>query len=242
MLNKLEHDNLNSKIIISHYPRDFNDKENENSNKTQVSLMCESHWINDIISFKGAEIHETNNKLSKHYFIAAGMIFTRGQFLYDVPFDPDLPYLFTGEEILLSARAYTNGYDIFNPNENIIYHYYTRAKENKIWNDIKEYNDKEALTKVKYLLNLIKENQVSDIIKQSALKYGLGNKRSLKQFYKDTGIDLNKKTSSFNFCKSKSYHNSNKNNKYKNLIIFVIFIISVLILFVVIKVKLKLLK
>jgi hypothetical protein len=249
MLKNLQNNTLNSKIIISHYPRDFEDKQNYENNKTQVPLMCESHWINDIISFKGAEIHETNNVLTKHYFIAAGMLFTNGQFLVDVPFDPDLPYLFTGEEILLSARAYTNGYDIYNPSENIIYHYYIRKKENKIWNDVKEYNDKGALSKVKYLLK-IKEDGLTDDMKKSALLYGLGNKRTLEQFYKETGININKKTSSFNFCKKNNnfnFQNENENeneneNKNKNKKIIYFIIICLIIIFIFIIVKSKLLK
>jgi [Skp1-protein]-hydroxyproline N-acetylglucosaminyltransferase len=41
--------------------------------------------------------------------MAAGFFFVSGQFLIDVPFDPYLPWIFMGEEILLSSRAYTSG-------------------------------------------------------------------------------------------------------------------------------------
>ena len=40
-------------------------------------------------------------------FIAAGFFFARAEFLRDVPFDPLLPWCFMGEEIALSARAWT---------------------------------------------------------------------------------------------------------------------------------------
>ena len=37
-------------------------------------------------------------------YIAAGFFFTGGSFLHDVPFDPFVPWIFMGEEIMLSAR------------------------------------------------------------------------------------------------------------------------------------------
>jgi Glycosyltransferase (GlcNAc) len=42
-------------------------------------------------------------------FAAAGFLFYAGHILREVPFDPHLPYLFDGEEILYSARLWTHG-------------------------------------------------------------------------------------------------------------------------------------
>jgi GT2 family glycosyltransferase len=45
-------------------------------------------------------------------YIAGGFFFVRSEFLIDVPFDPYLPWIFMGEEIALSLRAWTHGWDI----------------------------------------------------------------------------------------------------------------------------------
>jgi [Skp1-protein]-hydroxyproline N-acetylglucosaminyltransferase len=45
-------------------------------------------------------------------FVAAGFFFAPARFLLDVPFDPYLPWCFMGEEIMLSMRAWTHGWDI----------------------------------------------------------------------------------------------------------------------------------
>ncbi len=42
-------------------------------------------------------------------YAAAGFMFFSGAALKNVPFDPLLPYLFDGEEILYSARLWTHG-------------------------------------------------------------------------------------------------------------------------------------
>merc|ERR1711862_971294 len=44
--------------------------------------------------------------------------------LVDVPFDTYLPWCFMGEEIALSLRAWTHGWDIYAPRENLIAHQY----------------------------------------------------------------------------------------------------------------------
>lgn len=56
------------------------------------------------------------------HFIAAGMIFTHGRFCVEVPYDPNL--YFSGEEISLAVRAFSHGYDLRYPNENLIWHLY----------------------------------------------------------------------------------------------------------------------
>lgn len=55
-------------------------------------------------------------------FAGAGFLFTRGCFAVDVRYDPDI--YFEGEEITLAVRAYTHGYDLYYPNENVAWHWY----------------------------------------------------------------------------------------------------------------------
>jgi hypothetical protein len=52
-------------------------------------------------------------------FLAAGFLFTPGRFVREVPYDPEL--YFTGEESAMTVPAFTNGYDLFHPAENIIW-------------------------------------------------------------------------------------------------------------------------
>jgi hypothetical protein len=50
-----------------------------------------------------------------------------------VGYDPDL--YFTGEEIVLAVRAFTHGYDLFEPSRLIVWHEYTRQYRRKHWDD-----------------------------------------------------------------------------------------------------------
>ena len=67
-----------------------------------------------------------------HYTVAAGFFFAPAGFLKEVPFDPFLPWIFMGEEISMSARMWTSGYDIFSPTINVLNHYYVRRHYPKV--------------------------------------------------------------------------------------------------------------
>jgi hypothetical protein len=73
------------------------------------------------------------NRPLRARFISAHFLFTIGDFVKEVPYDPEL--YFIGEEISLTIRAYTHGYDLFHPPEPILWHEYTRSYRTKHWTD-----------------------------------------------------------------------------------------------------------
>jgi hypothetical protein len=50
-----------------------------------------------------------------------------------VPYDPN--YYFHGEEISMTVRAFTHGYDLFQPHRVVLWHEYTRRYRTKHWDD-----------------------------------------------------------------------------------------------------------
>lgn len=66
-------------------------------------------------------------------FLAAGFLFAPGSFVEEVPYDPEL--YFFGEEISMTLRAFTAGYDLFHPIETVVWHDYVRAYAIRHWED-----------------------------------------------------------------------------------------------------------
>jgi hypothetical protein len=66
-------------------------------------------------------------------FLAAGFLFAPGEFVQDVPYDPEL--YFFGEEISMTLRAFTAGYDLFHPVEQIVWHDYVRSYAIRHWDN-----------------------------------------------------------------------------------------------------------
>merc|ERR1719271_1827388 len=69
-------------------------------------------------------------------WIAAGYFMARGELLQEVPFDPLNPWIFMGEELSLTARAWTSGYDVYAPNATLISHWYERRHLPKFWESV----------------------------------------------------------------------------------------------------------
>ena len=116
-------------------------------------------------------------------FYSAHMCFTLGEFSKEVQHNPD--YYFHGEEISIAVRAFTHGYDLFHPNEPVIWHEYTRKGRTKHWDDDKiwaERNSKCHLINRK-LFGMDGENQDGH-----DGPYGFGSVRTLKDYEKYAGI------------------------------------------------------
>jgi len=55
-------------------------------------------------------------------YLNAGFMFGDGQFYHDCAYDPEI--YFEGEELLNTVKAFTHGYDIFNPGIHLAWHLY----------------------------------------------------------------------------------------------------------------------
>ncbi len=190
---------LSNKPVISHYPKEITDS--DSYLQYSVPRICKS-FFNErgMLSFLGAEEIDTNGEYYNTPYVAGGMMFCESSFLKELPYDPDLPYIFVGEEILLSVRFYTNGWDVFTPSENIVFHEYTRADKPKIWTD-QTYSDQEAFDKILVYLELHSDKNKKLIYTNNNPIYGLGKERSLQDFYDFIKADTKNKQIGSNFCK-----------------------------------------
>lgn len=118
-------------------------------------------------------------------FYAAGFSFTLGRFCKDVPHDPNIYFL--GEEINIAVRAYTHGYDLFHPHINVLWHYYTRPKSAKHWDDHRSIDVRHNRAVLR--LNRLMDNRL-DAVTSALGIYGRGSERTLRQYEQYAGILL----------------------------------------------------
>ena len=199
MVHLVESQTTSKKVVLSHYPAEYKDYKEEPPKDESVTHITQCFFNEDgLVSFKGAQFKKPGPLPRRNAFIAAGFIFARGALLKEVPFDPHLPFLFTGEELLLSTRCFTHGWDVYTPNTNITYHAYTRKGEPKFWDDHR-LDTAEVNLKVKILTGLADEKDKEANIKNKNIResiplYGQGTERTLDQFYELVGIDRKTKT------------------------------------------------
>lgn len=126
--------------------------------------------------------------VSGHYY------FTLASHITDFPYDPDM--YFAGDEITLSVRSFTAGYDLYHPHVNVVWHHYGRLDRNKHWGDHndqakksgiidKTWAERDEYSKKRIRQMLGMENNNIDLG-----KYGLGNVRSLAEYERYAGFDF----------------------------------------------------
>lgn len=125
-------------------------------------------------------------------FISAGFIFTLGSFCQECPYDPNL--YFEGEEITLSLRAYTLGYDFYHPHVNVIWHDYATYERSKHWSD----HTLDKVEKPWHVFDVASKQRVRQLlrIEDSGIdlgKYGLGHVRSYEEYEAYAGVDFKTK-------------------------------------------------
>ena len=120
-------------------------------------------------------------------FYSAHYCFTLGEFSKEVQHDPE--FYFHGEEISITVRAYTHGYDLFHPHKVLIWHEYTRKGRVKQWDDDKEWFKKNEACHVKnrQLLGIDGE-----VFGGDSSKY-FGNVRTIKDYEKYAGVLFSKR-------------------------------------------------
>ena len=115
----------------------------------------------------------TGDLVSLHFLFADG-VFNR-----EIPFDPDCYFL--GDEVAISLRAFTSGFDVFHPHELIGWHCYQRDYRPTHWEDHREWQDQEQLS-----LRTLKILFSGRYLKT----YGLGRQRKLRDFEARLGLRL----------------------------------------------------
>ncbi len=132
---------------------------------------------------------ETENHI-EGFHLAGGFIFTSGRFVEEVPYDPY--YYFHGEEQNISIRSYTKGWNIIHPKFIPIYYLYKRPNieyNSHHWN-----KDWESKRDFKWVdLNNNSRKRLVDLVSGKNMgAYGLGNKRTIEDFSKNSGIFYSK--------------------------------------------------
>jgi hypothetical protein len=121
-------------------------------------------------------------------FYSAHFAFTTGDFVKEVPHDPN--YYFHGEEISIAVRAYTWGYDLFHPHKVVVWHEYTRKGRKKQWDDDRAWVTKNVESHKRNRKLFEMDGEVRDI---DFGVYDFGSVRTLEDYERYAGISFKKR-------------------------------------------------
>ncbi|KPA74898.1 putative mitochondrial hypothetical protein [Leptomonas pyrrhocoris] len=133
-------------------------------------------------------------------WVAGGFLLTNSTIFRDVPFDPHLPYVFDGEEVLYSARLWTHGYNIYSPPRGLCFHIYGRPKAPKVWDVTALWYavQDRVRPRIQFFLQshlkgrpglIVPADTTNAYAVVDASRYGMGRQRTVAQWYDYAGVD-----------------------------------------------------
>ena len=196
------------KPVISAYPpphtADLRGKDGKGHIGSRIcsGFFSETSIESQIVRLDGSRSYERKIGIPRFApFMGAGYFIAHSSFLSDVPYDPFMPWIFMGEEISLSARLWTAGYDIFSPSLDVSSHIYGRRHKPKFWEVFNQHYKGEAnhngiaflvMQRIKNVLGY-PESAEGMVFPRTILDfvdlYGMGKERPLADFWKMVGLD-----------------------------------------------------
>ncbi|EGG22082.1 GlcNAc transferase [Cavenderia fasciculata] len=190
------------KGILTHYPLPYDHDSSglPKDDQTHVPNLCKGIFNAEGLMTFNSYILAATEVPKECPFLAAGFFFGTAEFLSTVPYDPHLPNMFEGEEILHTVRLWVNGYRFFAPTMNFCYHFYIRKDQPKFWEDVSEYRVgvRQSVDRAKYILGLDHPHDLSDPKYYDINDYDIKNKSIIQQYWKTYDLDPIAKTHDFN--------------------------------------------
>lgn len=129
-------------------------------------------------------------------------------FSRSVPYDPYLPLVFQGEEILQTIRSFTHGYDFYAPVRNVAFHLYAMGENTEARNKIHKFDENEiffpGVKKASYLrligISGTTNPPPAPYFNREENLYGLGRVRTKEQFFATFGINPDSNTINKGLC------------------------------------------
>lgn len=182
------------KPILTAYAGMYDPKENKLLNEEPYHMVPNKFTPGGTILFYPQAIPNWKEleKPIPARFVSGHFFFTIGQHCKEYKYDPNI--YFAGDEISLSIRSYTLGYDLFHPHRTLIWHEYTREGRTKHWSDFNnETKDAGLVEKAWWDMDNESKRRLRHMLQEEDNdidlgEYGLGSYRSHYSYQNYAGI------------------------------------------------------
>ncbi|GAM26164.1 hypothetical protein SAMD00019534_093390 [Acytostelium subglobosum LB1] len=186
------------KAVLTGYPMGYT-LPNNIPPYTYPTLLVANNFGADNMLRLGAKL-ANKPKLSEpvpSLFWIAGFSFSLATMIQEVPYDPHLEHLFFGEEMLMSTRLWTSGYDLYCPTHAIIFHLWKRDHRPTFREvgstELAIKQKQQSIKRLKVILRMV-DNNDGDLELAIEDKYNIGQQRTLEQYQEYCGVDFRQQT------------------------------------------------
>ena len=192
------------RCVLTHHPIDMKGMEGRKLTEEEDRELFEvaAPWLNrvefseDNFMMTSCEGNiERGSAWEQSRSVGAGFMLCAGRAIMDVPFDPELRYIFNGEEWLACARFWTSGWICLAPDRCVVGHDYTDVM--RVWDDHPvrwnsgDEESRKGRVKGEERLRCLLEGDRSSSEWEDAHRTGRGHgsARSLKEYWKTIEVD-----------------------------------------------------
>ena len=182
------------KPILTSYAGMYDPTTNKKLNQEPFRMVGKKFTPSGTILFYPEYIHnwkELTEPLPAR-FVSGHYFFTVGKHCEEYKYDPNL--YFAGDEISLSIRSWTLGYDIFHPHKTLVWHEYTREGRVKHWDDFVNKNQEKIEAKW-HEMDKVSKKRLRKMLREEdndadVTGYDLGTVRTHEEYEQWAGIDF----------------------------------------------------
>lgn len=182
------------KPIVGSYAGMYRPSDNKLLNIDPYRMVPDKFTESGTILFRPHSIPNWENlkKPVRARFVSGHFFFTIGQHCKEYKYDPNI--YFAGDEISLSIRSFTLGYDLFHPHKTVIWHEYTREGRTKHWSDHDQKLKEEKKTDLTWWeRDLLSKRRLRHMLQEENNNidlgiYGLGSVRTHREYELYAGI------------------------------------------------------
>lgn len=184
------------KPIVGSYAGMYRPSDNKLLNLDPYKMVPDKFTESGTILFlpHGIPNWQSLTKPIRARFVSGHYFFTIGQHCVEYKYDPNI--YFAGDEISLSIRSFTLGYDLFHPHKLVVWHEYTREGRTKHWSDHDQKLKEQGLTELTWWeRDVASKRRLRHMLREEDNGidleiYGLGNVRSHRDYELYAGIDF----------------------------------------------------
>ena len=185
-----------NKPIITSYAGMYRPSDNALLNIEPYKMVASNFTSGGTIMFRPHGIPDWQNlkRPIPARFVSGHFFFTIGEHCHEYKYDPNI--YFAGDEISLSIRSFTLGYDLFHPHRTLIWHEYTREGRTKHWSDFnKENADAKVVDRPWWEMDNDSKRRLRHMLQEEDNnidlgEYGLGSVRTHHEYELYAGINF----------------------------------------------------
>ncbi len=168
----------------------------EDRDSRAYKIVAKSFSANGMIQLASEQIQNWQTLLRPLHarFLSCHFYFTLGGHCEECSYDS---LLYSGEqEMNMTLRSFSMGYDLFHPHRSVVWHEYERRGKPKHWDDHTEKLVRGGMTDVSSAQRtLSSQERMRQLLQREAQgtdvgPYGLGNERTIEAYEKYAGIDF----------------------------------------------------